>query len=164
MASVDEAAQQMDDLQLLDTFSRWTNMLSPRLAQASASGTDGFGDKGIGFWGGFSLLWNNITGPGMVTLILIYSKCGWLPATVLLVMFGVFSGLSAGFLCDAMTAIDGNARFERRVEMMYLAEKLLHRYTYWACLACFIFNLMITNSESITLLHVFLCWLSLVPC
>jgi len=37
----------------------------------------GFGDKSIGFGGGFCLLLNNITGPGLVALPALYQHAGW---------------------------------------------------------------------------------------
>ena len=85
----------------------------------------------------------------MVTLILIYAKCGWVTATVLLVGVGICSGLSAGFLCEAMTRIEGNENFGGRVEMMGLAQRLLQPIPYYICLTIFFFNLMITNIAAI---------------
>ena len=58
-----------------------------------------FGKKEIGWCGGRAFLWNNITGPGMVSLIIIYHFAGYINATLLIVVFGLISGLAASFLC-----------------------------------------------------------------
>ena len=84
---------------------------------------DGFGKKTIGFFGGWCLLWNNITGPGMVTLVTIFQEAGWLPAILMLVLFGVASYFAGYFLIKAMSAVPGNENFDQRVEMMYGCRK-----------------------------------------
>ena len=57
----------------------------------------------------------------MVALASVYLNAGWLPATVMLVLVGIMSGLGGGFLIEAMSRMPGNAQFEERMEMMYLA-------------------------------------------
>ena len=108
-----------------------------------------FGTKDIGCCGGFSFLWNNITGPGMVSLIIIYHYAGYVYATLLIVLFGLMSGLAASFLCEAMASIKGNDRFQSRVEMMSIARLSLPRYAYYCTLMIFIFNLLIQNISAI---------------
>ena len=111
--------------------------------------TSSFGTKDIGCCGGFSFLWNNITGPGMVSLIIIYHYAGYVYATLLIVLFGLMSGLAASFLCEAMASIKGNDRFQSRVEMMSIARLSLPRYAYYCTLMIFIFNLLIQNISAI---------------
>ena len=116
---------------------------------AAANKGDGFGSKTIGFGGGCCLLWNNITGPGMVSLMLIYQSAGWLPATLLFVGVGIMSGMAAGFVSESMTLVEGNDRFQGRVEMMFLAQELLPRLVYLTTIFFFVFNLQITNISAI---------------
>ena len=114
-----------------------------------AETTSSFGTKDIGCCGGFSFLWNNITGPGMVSLIIIYHYAGYVNATLLIVIFGLISGLAASFLCEAMASIKGNDKFQSRVEMMSIARLSLPRYAYYCTLMIFIFNLLIQNISAI---------------
>jgi len=83
--------------------------------------SSGFGGKTIGFVGGFSLLVSNLTGPGLVTLSLVYQDSGWLYPTVALVVMMIMSTLSGVFLCEAMATIPGNESLQGRVEFATLA-------------------------------------------
>ena len=85
----------------------------------------------------------------MVSLIIIYHYAGYVNATVLIVLFGLISGLAASFLCEAMASIKGNDRFQSRVEMMSIARLSLPRYAYYCTLMIFIFNLLIQNISAI---------------
>ena len=105
--------------------------------------------KKIGRCGGFSFLWNNITGPGMVSLIIIYHYAGYVWATALIVGFGLTSGLAASFLCEAMSSVPGNQEFQGRVEMMSLARLSMGTVSYYLCLFMFIFNLLVANIAAI---------------
>ena len=85
----------------------------------------------------------------MVSLIIIYHYAGYVNATLLIVLFGLMSGLAASFLCEAMASIKGNDRFQSRVEMMSIARLSLPRYAYYCTLMIFIFNLLIQNISAI---------------
>ena len=99
--------------------------------------------------GGVSLLWNNITGPAMVALAGVYMNAGWLPATVLLALVGVMSGFGGGFLIEAMSRLPGNAEFEERIEMMYLARQVLAPLAYRVTIFLFVVNLQLSNITAI---------------
>ena len=90
--------------------------LTNTIAQEGAA--SGFGAKKIGWLGSWSLLFNNITGPGMISLISIYITSGWLPASILFIVVGIMSGYVSEFLVDAMQMVPGNENFEKRVELM----------------------------------------------
>lgn len=77
-------------------------------------------EKTIGLVGGISLLINNITGPAMVTIPLLYQNAGWVTPTICLVAMAIFGTLAASFLCEAMAALPGNHHFEGRVEFSTL--------------------------------------------
>lgn len=79
-----------------------------------------FGHKTIGFIGGLSLLMNNITGPAMVTIPLVYQAAGWFTPTLCLIVMTLLSSLASGFLCEAMACIPGNEHFQGRVEFSTL--------------------------------------------
>ena len=110
----------------------------------------------------------------MQILSLLPPGAGWIPATLLFVVVGIMSGLSAGFVSESMTLVPGNERFQGRVEMMFLAQELLPRLVYLTTIFFFIFNLQITNISAIiesaqttdaTLISIFgkTCGLNVVP-
>lgn len=109
----------------------------------------GFGAKKIGWLGSWSLLFNNITGPGMISLISIYITCGWLPATLLFVVVGVISGVVSDFLIYAMKMVPGNENFNKRVELMYLAKRYLGKPLYLCSMFFFLLNIQLNNIGSI---------------
>jgi len=116
---------------------------------AEKGSQSGFGGKKIGWLGSWSLLFNNITGPGMISLISVYITCGWLPATALLVVVGLISAQVSVYLIDAMQMVPGNENFEKRVELMYLAKRYLGRPLYWLSMFFFLLNMQLNNIGSI---------------
>lgn len=78
------------------------------------------GGKTIGFIGGLSLLINNITGPAMVTMPLLFQNAGWFTPTLVLLIMTAFSVFASSLMCEAMAAIPGNHHFEGRVEFSTL--------------------------------------------
>lgn len=81
-------------------------------------------EKTIGTVGGISLLINNITGPAMVTIPLLYQNAGWFTPTLCLFSMAFFGALASGFLCEAMAALPGNHHLEGRVEFSTLVRFL----------------------------------------
>jgi len=93
---------------------------APLVPKEKEEQSNGFGHKTIGFVGGLSLLINNITGPAMVTIPLVYQTAGWFTPTLCLVVMTVLSSLASGFMCEAMACIPGNEHFQGRVEFSTL--------------------------------------------
>lgn len=108
-----------------------------------------FGGKKISFFGGCCLLLNNITGPGLITLPLIYQQSGWLPATLGLVLVMVIAAFSSTMICNAMTLMPNNNRFQRRVEIDQLAKHFFNKWFYYLTLILLITSLQATNIASI---------------
>jgi amino acid permease len=71
--------------------------------------------KDISFWGGLCLLICNTTGPGVVTLPLVAQSAGWVPTAIGFTLVGVLSYLSSMFICEAMTEVPGNERYQANV-------------------------------------------------
>lgn len=71
--------------------------------------------KDISFWGGLCLLICNTTGPGVVTLPLVAQSAGWVPTVIGFALVGVLSYLSSLFVCEAMTEVPGNERYQANV-------------------------------------------------
>lgn len=72
--------------------------------------------KTLGFFDSFALLTNNMTGPGMMGLPLLYHEAGFLPATVAIIFIGVCSGFCGTMLAETISLIPGNSKFERKIE------------------------------------------------
>eukprot|EP01012_Entosiphon_sulcatum_P058463 TRINITY_DN8252_c0_g1_i1.p1 TRINITY_DN8252_c0_g1~~TRINITY_DN8252_c0_g1_i1.p1 ORF type:complete len:489 (+),score=55.17 TRINITY_DN8252_c0_g1_i1:53-1519(+) len=116
---------------------------------STSHGDTGFGDKSISFTGGLCLVFNNITGPGMIALAIIYAGGGALPSTLLFALVALVSSTACLFLVEAMTFLPGNERFQSRVEFMYLTSKLLPRKWSLLVMVGFFCSLTISNLSSI---------------
>jgi hypothetical protein len=93
---------------------------TPLIVNKKQEDVAGFGGKTIGFIGGLSLLVNNITGPAMVTIPLVFQNAGWLTPTLCLLVMTILSSLASAFMCEAMACIPGNEHFQGRVEFATL--------------------------------------------
>jgi Transmembrane amino acid transporter protein len=109
----------------------------------------GFGGKTIGFFGGFSLLVNNMSGPGMMEIPSIFQEAGWLPPMICLIVVCIVATLSSTMLCEAMSAIPGNEHFEDRVELTTLAKFYFGRVGFYITLTLFVLSLQAVNIASI---------------
>eukprot|EP00757_Euglenozoa_sp_SAG-D1_P004633 gene4633-2331_t len=121
---------------------------SLRSAIANLKNEDAFGDKNIGWIGSISLLFNNMTGPGIVSLVSIY-QTGYASSTILFVLAMLWSGISCTLMIEAMSRVPGNKRFGGRVEFMYLSRLVMPKFLYFLTLVMFVFNLQTTNIASI---------------
>ncbi|KAJ3240692.1 hypothetical protein HDU78_002183 [Chytriomyces hyalinus] len=65
---------------------------------------------------GIALIFNNMTGIGMIQTPLIFQQSGWLPVTLFFILFMIISSLCALFIVEAMQAIPGNRFFSGTVE------------------------------------------------
>ena len=88
--------------------------------------------------GGLALLSNNVTGPGIAALPLVFATAGWFPALLLLGVLTLTAGAAALLLCDAICALPGNANYGRRVELLSAVEELLPRWAYVTAFATFV--------------------------
>ena len=88
--------------------------------------------------GGLALLTNNVTGPGVAALPLVFVSAGWLPSLLLLAILLLASGTASQLLCDAIRALPGNADYGRRVELLSATQELLPHWAYCAAFVTFI--------------------------
>ena len=72
--------------------------------------------KQVGYFAGFALLFNQMTGPGIPFTAANFQNPGWLPTTLLYILFCNISGFSILFLIEAIQAIPGNSHFQGNVE------------------------------------------------
>ena len=110
---------------------------------AATVNADGFGAKTISLVGGIGLLINNMTGPGQPELVNAYQQGGWAVCTFWLVLFTVLATLASGLMCEAMVNMKGNENFKGRVELTYMAKKLLPRWAYLLSLFIFLFSFQV---------------------
>merc|ERR1719188_660064 len=74
------------------------------------------GGKTIGFLGSYALIVNNITGPGMLHLAVVFQEAGLVVPVLVFFLVCTSSTGAANLLCDAMARLPGNANIELRKE------------------------------------------------
>ncbi|KAG0375404.1 hypothetical protein BGX24_009159 [Mortierella sp. AD032] len=95
--------------------------------------------KDISFWGGLCLLICNTTGPGVVSLPLVAQSAGWVPTVFGFALVGILSFLSCMFVCEAMTKVPGNDRYQANVEFSQMVLCFLgRRYQALVQIICFL--------------------------
>jgi hypothetical protein len=93
----------------------------PKLAQVEKDSVEDadskwMGGKNIDFFGSVVLTINNVSGPGMLALPVVFQEAGWLfPITMLLFMCFT-SSLCGTLICDTVARVPGNSQFEKRIE------------------------------------------------
>jgi len=107
------------------------------------------GAKTIGLVGGVALLLNNITGSAMVLFPSLYQAAGWFLVTLALLAVCGLSYVCSIMIIEAMAAMPGNAKFDKRVEYTTLAYYYLGRHGYGITQLFFQLSLACNNISSI---------------
>ncbi|CDH54422.1 aaap amino acid permease [Lichtheimia corymbifera JMRC:FSU:9682] len=81
--------------------------------------------KGIGTFGSVSLLVSSMTGPGLATIPPLFQQSGWLAPTIIFIVVGVLSAFSTFFMCEVLSSIKGNEKFQAKVEFTTVAQLIL---------------------------------------
>lgn len=81
--------------------------------------------KGIGTFGSISLLVSSMTGPGLATIPPLFQQSGWLAPTIIFIVVGVLSAFSTFFMCEVLSSIKGNEKFQAKVEFTTVAQLIL---------------------------------------
>eukprot|EP00047_Mylnosiga_fluctuans_P023645 m.142786 g.142786 ORF g.142786 m.142786 type:complete len:543 (-) comp9654_c0_seq5:255-1883(-) len=116
---------------------------------AASEALDGFGGKSIGFLASMCLLCNNMCSSGMVQIPATFQGAGWLfPTTIFLVMTAL-SCLAALYLCKAVSWVQGNREFTKRVEFSGFARAVFPRWLYLLTVAVLIFSFTANNISAI---------------
>ncbi|KAJ3029296.1 hypothetical protein HDV00_009640, partial [Rhizophlyctis rosea] len=105
--------------------------------------------KNIAFTGGVSLLVSSVTGPGIITIPLIFQQAGWVIPTILFIAIAFLSGIGALFLLEAMTYFPGNEKFQLNVEFTVLVHQFYGRRWYYLMHAILYGSLQSFNIASI---------------
>eukprot|EP01116_Phalansterium_solitarium_P002004 TRINITY_DN11864_c0_g1_i1.p1 TRINITY_DN11864_c0_g1~~TRINITY_DN11864_c0_g1_i1.p1 ORF type:complete len:512 (+),score=139.81 TRINITY_DN11864_c0_g1_i1:206-1741(+) len=74
------------------------------------------GEKEIGSWLSIIFIVNQIYGPGVLSIPIVFQQAGWVVVVLALTFFLVVSALASTLVCDAITMIPGNKNYERRIE------------------------------------------------
>eukprot|EP00929_Paragymnodinium_shiwhaense_P056734 TRINITY_DN283_c0_g1_i1.p1 TRINITY_DN283_c0_g1~~TRINITY_DN283_c0_g1_i1.p1 ORF type:complete len:533 (-),score=76.23 TRINITY_DN283_c0_g1_i1:231-1829(-) len=109
----------------------------------------GFGGKHIGFVGGFSMMLNNVLGPGVANFSGMYQRSGWLGSTTFILLCALTSLASGEMLIMAMRAMPGNERFEKRVEFSTLCRHYFSRPLAIFCNFVFQLSMLAVNIGNI---------------
>lgn len=73
-------------------------------------------EKNIGLFGSFALVTNNIAGPAMMGLPLLFQQAGIIPVIVAIVFMSVTSSISGTMLAESIASIPGNVKYDLQVE------------------------------------------------
>ena len=87
--------------------------------------------KSLNFGYSFIFIINQIYGPGVLAIPIVFQQSGLVLTALFLVVFCVVSSLSSTLLCQSIALIPGNARYDRRFEfsscIRYYWPRSLHR-------------------------------------
>ncbi|KAI9254882.1 transmembrane amino acid transporter protein-domain-containing protein [Sporodiniella umbellata] len=81
--------------------------------------------KGIGTFGSMALLVSSMTGPGLSTIPALFQQSGWVAPVFIFLIVAALSGCSALFVCEALSNIKGNEKFQSKVELTTIAQVYL---------------------------------------
>jgi len=74
------------------------------------------GNKTLGRFFSFIFIINQIYGPGVLAIPIVFQQGGWLVTTVVLGLFAIISSFSATLLTEALSMIPGNKKFDKHIE------------------------------------------------
>ncbi|KAI9272398.1 transmembrane amino acid transporter protein-domain-containing protein [Helicostylum pulchrum] len=95
--------------------------------------------KGIGSFGSTALLVSSMTGPGLATIPALFQQSGWVAPVFIFIIVAFLSGCSALFVCEALSNIRGNEKFQAKVELTTIAQVYLGtKYHYFFQLMLFL--------------------------
>ncbi|KAI8084453.1 transmembrane amino acid transporter protein-domain-containing protein [Halteromyces radiatus] len=107
--------------------------------------------SGIGSFGSTALLVSSMTGPGLSTIPAMFQQSGWAAPVFIFIIVAFLSGCSALFVCEALSNIRGNEKFQAKVELTTIAQVYLgKKYHYFFQIMLFI-ALQAVNVSSIIL-------------
>jgi len=79
-------------------------------------GDRNIGNKTLGSFYSFVFIINQIYGPGVLAIPIVFQQGGWFLTTVVLTVFLLTSAFSSTLLCEALSLIPGNKHFELHIE------------------------------------------------
>ena len=97
--------------------------------------------KTVGVLGSIAFIFNNVTGPGMVSLPATFYVAKPVAASLLYAWFALLSASSVYFLVRAIRRVPGNSHFTMRVEVLNLSRRVLPKGVFMFVIAMFLLNL-----------------------
>ncbi|CAJ0631955.1 16701_t:CDS:10 [Entrophospora sp. SA101] len=93
----------------------------------------------ISFLGSVALLVSSMTGPGLVTIPLLFQTAGWLIPMICVAIVIMLSATASLFLCEALSAIPGNNNFQKKIEFSSLSTLLISNKYKCLMMQCILF-------------------------
>jgi hypothetical protein len=100
-------------------------------------------DKSIGEWGSFVLLANNIAGPGLMTLPIVFQQAGIVPTVSCIIAMCVCSSFSGALLSEVIQRLPGNSRYDLNIEYSALFDLIMGSTAYYIAESFFIVACMV---------------------
>ncbi len=89
--------------------------------------------KTIGWFGSLSLVANNISGPAMMGLPIVFREAGIIPTILCILVTWVMSSLCGTFLAETIQKLPGNEKFEKNVDFSYIFSKVVGKQWHLRC-------------------------------
>lgn len=132
------------------------------------------GAKTLGTFYSFVFIINQIYGPGVLAIPIVFQQGGWVLTTIVLAAFLLISSFSSTLLCEALSLIPGNKNFEKHIEYSGAVKHFFGRKWYYVfqvflnlCLQSYNIASIIICAQSVDQFLVFLfgktCALELLP-
>ena len=96
--------------------------------------------KTIGWFGSLSLVANNISGPAMMGLPIVFREAGIIPTTLCILTTWIMSSLCGTFLAETIQKLPGNENFEKNVDFSYIFSKVVGKQWHLRCEVLVIFS------------------------
>ena len=103
------------------------------LSNVNKQSEQAIGTKTIGNFGSFSLVSNNIAGPGMMSLPHVYSNAGYVPSLLCTLWIYVGSSFCGTLIAEVVSSFPGNAKFDKNIEFSAAFSRLGGHW--WSVLA-----------------------------
>ncbi|KAL6044765.1 hypothetical protein QOT17_023147 [Balamuthia mandrillaris] len=85
-------------------------------AQVAQQNSSSLGTKTIGVLSSYVFIINQIYGPGVLAIPIVFQQAGLLVSLATMALFTVLSSLASCMLCEGIARLPGNDRFQLRVE------------------------------------------------
>eukprot|EP01132_Coremiostelium_polycephalum_P008595 gene8595-10577_t len=93
-----------------------TEPLIPPIVSVKKERGHTLGEKSISQWASFIFIVNQIYGPGVLSIPVVFQQSGWLMTMLSLTVFLFISCMASILLCEALALIPGNRQFDKHIE------------------------------------------------
>ncbi|KAF2077551.1 hypothetical protein CYY_001169 [Polysphondylium violaceum] len=108
-----EEVSLLDDSDLQDQHDQ---ILSPPIKIIKKERGHTLGEKSITQWASFIFIVNQIYGPGVLSIPVVFQQSGWFMTTLSLTFFLIVSCFASTLLCESLSMIPGNKYFDKHIE------------------------------------------------